>query len=216
MPWVDYIKSLEDLNKQPAFIILYSSGASGEFLAVALTDSITTIAQPEVSTCDSGRTIYREFFAHELKKGTWGINETELIYRANIARNLFKGEHYIILAHPRGDSLEFLKKYLTNIPLIEITMNNPVSYKFSARAAVAKIQSGTPLEYYNLRPPVSGYQHPKHLQVEWSDLILAHPGKTFDRIQNFIGLTGDRSIFEQRVTEYCERNQDLIKAANEV
>jgi len=217
MPWIDYVTSLEELDSQPAFIILYPSGLSGEFLASALTDSIDSIAKPRVEHKETGRTVYREFFNHALKNDyRIRINTDELIYRVNVAKNLFKGDHYVILAHPNDASIEFIDQYLNNRPLIEITMNNPISRKFAAKAAVAKIQSGVSLEGYLFRPPVTNYRHTRHLQIEWADLILDRPGEIFDVIQHFVGLSGDRAQFEQAVMAYRERNQDLIKEAHEI
>ena len=216
MPWTEYITSLEDLNDQPAFVIMYPPGLSGEFLASALADSIEAITQPPTENQDTGRTVYREFFAHELKKGPRGVNWTELIYRANVARNLYRSDHYIILVHPDHFSLKFLREYLDRRPVIEITMNNPVSHRFAALAAVAKIQSGVPLSEYLFRLGTVGYHHPRHLQIEWQDLILNRPGEVFDQIQNFVGLTGDRAKFESNVAGYRERDLALIEQAHEV
>jgi hypothetical protein len=217
MPWIDYVTSLEELDSQPAFIILYPSGLSGEFLASALTDSIDSIAKPTVEHKETGRTVYREFFNHALKNDSRiCINTDELIYRVNVARNLFKGDHYVILAHPNDMSIKFINQYLNNRPLIEITMNNLISRKFAAKAAIAKIQSGVPLEGYLSRQPVANYQHFRHLQIEWTDLILDRPGEIFDVVQHFVGLSGDRARFEQAVMAYRKRNQDLIKEAHEI
>jgi hypothetical protein len=174
------------------------------------------LARAEVETQPTGRTIYREFFCHALKDGTSVIDTEELIYRANVARNLFKGEYYIILAHPKKSSLNFIKQYLANLPLIEITIKDRIGYRFAGQAAWAKIQSGVPLNDYLSRSAVSDYQHPNHLHIEWSDLILDCPVETFDRIQEFVGLIGNKAQFEQSVTDYCERNKDLIELAREI
>jgi hypothetical protein len=220
MPLVEYIKSLEDLNDQSAFIILYRPGSSGEFLASALAESIDDITPPPTETKDNGSTIYREFFGHELKNKNNILNSTELIYRANVALNAFKSNHYIILVHPKYFTLKFLTDYLNKRPLIEIVMNNQVSRKFAESSVLIKIRNKLPAAQQkpvNYQQSIfSDYRHPLHLQIEWSDLILDRTSESFDLIQNFLGLTGNKEKFENCVAEYQERNRELIKQAYEI
>ena len=102
--------------------------------------------------------------------------------------------------------------------MVEIVVHKPKSKIFRRLAANAKI----PKEFlvpgrtydYDSYPAESSYHAKKHTRIEWEDIILNSPEEQFLRITEFLNVVGDTVIFKQLVTDYCQRNQELLKELN--
>ena len=105
------LNSIEDLNNYPAVIILYPSGASGEFIAQALSESIDSIAKTHSHWENNNRVIYADFLGRSLNSGDRIIELDKVIDRANWFLETATPGLSIILAHPEQPTLDFIKKY---------------------------------------------------------------------------------------------------------
>jgi hypothetical protein len=62
------INSVEELNQQPAVILLYPSGASGEFIAGALSESLLGFAKTQIEFENINRVKYLDFLGRSLNR----------------------------------------------------------------------------------------------------------------------------------------------------
>ena len=226
------INSLDDLKNYSLVIVLYSTGASGEFLASALTQSIPAFAK----TCDQWISKNRKTFADALGKtlnGGWHhINNQDVVQRFNSyleQSNSESDSKHLILSHPDRASLEFIQKYLCHVPTIEIVTKNLVSIKFRniSRNKVSykdyitggnnQHNNALDLEQYKsfqndstVDPKHVDYCAQQHLKVEWEHLMITDTEKTFDEICEFLNCKGSIKIFRTMVEEYLDRNQDIL------
>jgi hypothetical protein len=209
------INSVEELNSQPAVILFYPSGSSGEFIAQALSESIPAFAKTTAHWENTSRVIYSDFLGRSLNSGDKIIDPNKVIARANDYLENASPGYRIILAHPHTATSKFITEYLPDIPIIEITLFNNKSRRFSKAAAENKIPAAAVVGQninYDTRPSVSGFRTKFQLFVEWEALLLTHCEYEFDRITEFLSVTGDYDHFNQMVAEYLERNRELIEA----
>jgi hypothetical protein len=205
--------AVNELNSCPAAIIVYSSGASGEFIAWALGQSVPVVADIDAKWENNNRIIYMDFLRRNLNSGLNELNHQAILDCANRFVSKVTGDFYLIIAHPTDSSLSFIQQHLPAIPLIEITLVDPVSMNFSKRAAVGKIHKGVTKNSYDDRPSTIPYSAQRHLQVEWKDIILSNTAHEFERITNFLGLTGSAARFVELVDDYVKRNQEYLHAS---
>ena len=209
------INSVAELNSQPAVILLYPSGASGEFIAQALSESIPAFAKTEAHWENTSRVIYSDFLGRSLNSGDKIIDPEKTVARANSYLETATTGHKIILAHPHTATGKFITEYLPDIPIVEVTIFNDRSRRFSKAAAENKIPAvavaGQTINY-DTRPAVSSLRTRFQLYVEWENLLLTHSEYEFNRITEFLSVTGDSEHFKQMVKEYLERNRELIEA----
>lgn len=204
------LNSVSDLEKYKAAIIVYPSGASGEFLAWALGQCIPQIASVDAHWEDNNRIIYMDFLGRNLNSGFDELDHQQIVDFANSFISNSNGDFYLIIAHPTDSTMEFIQQHLPAFPLIEITVLDPYSMAFSKRAAVGKIHKGKTTNTYKDRPGEISYRATQHLQVEWKDMILSNPAHEFKRITNFLGLDGSAERFVELVNDYVNRNQEYL------
>ena len=219
---------IEDLSQQPLILIMYYSGSSGEFLAHALSQSLNTVTHPKIEWENQTRCKVGDYFGRSLNGGSEVINNDLVLERID---NFLKSavdikQYHIGLAHPYpAASTEFIKKYLSDVPIIEITVNRDISKKFKFYAANLKIPTEirkivTSKELLSTQPETltwtSVYQSNRHLYVEWSDLILLDSKSTFEKIKEFLNIDGDADKFLEMIDDYKERNTDLLRYINEI
>jgi hypothetical protein len=214
---------IEELNQQPLILVMYHSGSSGEFFAHALSQSLNTVTHPEISWENHTRCKFGDFFGRSLNGGAEVINNDLVIERIKqFFRSAIKIKQYHIgLSHPYPTaSIEFIKKYLPDIPIIEITVESNLSKKFKFYAANLKIPPETrrfiPKEFSEDLAWPSVYQSKRHLYVEWSDLILLDTKSSFEKIKNFLNIDGNSDKFLELINDYKERNADLLRYINEI
>jgi hypothetical protein len=202
--------TVDELNNCPASIIVYPSGASGEFIAWALGQSVPAIADINAEWENNNRIIYMDFLGRNLNSGFDELNPQAILDCANRFVSRVTSDFYLIIAHPTDSSLAFIQQHLSNLPMIEITLKDPYSMEFSKRAAVGKIHKGTTANTYQDRPGTISYCAQRHLQVEWKDIILTNPRQEFERILKFLGLQGSADRFAFLVDDYVSRNQKYL------
>jgi hypothetical protein len=210
------IRSIDELNNYPAVILMYQSGASGEFLASAFAEAIPAFARGPYNTYANGTAIsYGDFLGHALKSGYTTIDVDTVIANANFYLDRVAGARHIILAHPASSN--FIKCHLPSLPVIEISTVTPKSNEFASLAAFKKI----PKEWANplgtvarrrTRASVSGHTAEKHLLVEWEDLFLTQREHIFKQVTGFLNESGDFIKFNDLVTDYLQRNQEILDA----
>lgn len=211
---------IEDLNQQPIILIVYHSGSSGEFFAHALSQSLYTVTYPEVTWENQTRCKFGDFFGRSCNGGSETMDNELVLKRINL---FFESaveikQHHIALAHPTASSIDFIKQYLPDIPIIEISIIKELSKKFKFYAANSKIPAenrrNIPTSFqFDWKP-----QHcaKKHLYIEWSDLILTDTANAFNKIKEFLNIDGDTDKFLQMVENYKTRNLDILKSINAI
>lgn len=227
------INSVDDLKKYSLVVMLYSTGASGEFIASALVQSISAFAKTHDRWISENRKTFADALGKTLNGGWHDINNTDVIQRFNSyleQSNAESDSKHMILAHPDPASLEFIKSYLNQVPVIEIVTRDPVSIKFRniSRNKVSYldyITGGdnknnhnilTPEQYKSfqndltLNPGHINYRAQQHLSVEWQHLMITDTVKTFNKICEFLDCKGSVEIFRTMVEEYLDRNQDIL------
>lgn len=215
---------IEDLNQLPLILIMYHSGSSGEFFAHALSQCLETVTHPAVTWENQSRCKFGDFFGRSLNGGSTVIDNNIMLDRIKL---FFEDavevkQHHIGLSHPYPpSSIEFIKQYLSDIPVIEITITSEISRKFKFYAANAKIpaSSRSYVPTTELLPSFqwpSVYQAHKQLSVEWADLIILDPAGEFNRIKQFLGITGNTDKFVSMIKDYRERNIDLLTYINTI
>lgn len=213
---VKNVEVLKDFNIMP---LVYPGGASGEFLASALIQTIPSMTLTRHTWYHDieNRANFYDVFNKLLNGGHNIVDNEEIINEVNMFFYV-NGNHVkdfnIALVHPNPtSSIEWLSKYLPSAHTLEITTGRLVSQKFRNLAANAKIN-------YPGRVPItptetrqyctSGFTGPNHLQVEWEDLLIKDVEGQFRRMEEFFNTTGDLVLYKELVTDYQARNQSLI------
>jgi hypothetical protein len=226
------INSIDDLKKYSLVVMLYSTGASGEFIASALVQSIPAFAKTREQWISENRKTFADALGKTLNGGWHDINRTDVVQRFNsyLEQSIAEPDSkHLILAHPDPASLEFIQSYLNHVPTIEIVTNNPVSIKFRniSRNKVSYLDYVTggdnknnntlTLEQYKsfqndltLNPKLIDYRAQQHLSVEWQHLMITDTAKTFNEICEFLNCQGSIKTFRLMVEEYLDRNQDIL------
>jgi hypothetical protein len=210
------LNSIEDINNYPAVIILYPSGASGEFIAQALSESIYSIAKTHSHWENNNRVIYADFLGRSLNSGDRIIELDKVIGRANWFLETATPGLSIILAHPEQPTLDFIKKYIPQIPVIEIVLyqlNSKIFRKIAASNKIPRTVKHNP-DVYDRDPPSSGYTSLAQLHIEWEDIILINPQEQFLKICKFLNVEGEVENFNQLIIDYQQRNYEIIKLLN--
>jgi hypothetical protein len=213
---VKNVDVLKDFNIMP---LIYPGGASGEFLASALVQTMPrmTLTRHTWYHDKKNRANFYDAFNKLLNGGYNIIDNEEIINEVNMFFYV-NGNHIkdfnVALVHPNPvGRIEWLSKYLPSAHALEITTKRFVSQKFRTLAANAKINYPgrvpiTPMEsrWYH----TSGFTGPNHLQVEWEDFLIKDVEGQFHRMEEFFGNTGDLVLYKELVTDYRARNQSLI------
>jgi hypothetical protein len=118
----------------------------------------------------------------------------------------------IALAHPHKIGDGYIAEHFPDAPVVEITTTDRVSQKFRDLSSWKKIGIKIHNAYMHKECP---RKFARHLQVNWSDLILNNTAKEYERILTFVDATGNVDAFVSAVQDYCDRNQELIAQANE-
>lgn len=212
------LDSVKNLGGQPVVILLYNAGASGEFIAHALSETIDQFSKTPALWENQSRCKFGDYFGRTLTCGPI-INEV-LLQRVNLYYDNLKDlkAWHLGLAHCESVYLDFILEHGSAWPVIEITTNMPTSQKFQALARNSKI----PQEFLN-QPRLPGATRPntkqlawkKHLAVEWSELIMTDTIHCYSKIVEFLGGNGNTDGFVDMVQNYKMRNQDLIKELDE-
>jgi len=226
------IDSVDDLKQYSLVLLLYSTGASGEFVASALTHSMPDFARTQEQWISHNRKTFADALGKTLNGGWHDIKTQDVVQRFNSYLEQIDNTptvQHLTLAHPDPASLDFIQKYLDHVPTVEIVTNNPVSIKFRniSRNKVSYDDYVTggdnqhnnaldPEQYkffqndQTLNPRSIDYRAQQHLCVEWQDLMLTDTTKTFNAICEFLNCEGSVKIFRSMVEEYLDRNQDIL------
>jgi hypothetical protein len=214
------INSVEELNQQPAVILLYPSGASGEFVAGALSESIPDFAKTQIEFENINRVKYLDFLGRSLNSGDDPLDHQLIVDRANIFLNQCTPGQYLILAHGDRPAVDFIHAYLSCIPVIEIVIHKAKSKLFRQLAATEKI----PKEFkranrdydYSKMPSSTRETFHRHITVEWEDLLLTNTDQEYAKIVQFLNTSGSVDVFKTLLSEYLIRNQDYITQINAI
>lgn len=210
------LSSPEELVDQPVVVVLYDAGASGEFVAHALSQSIEEFAKTGMIWENEDRCKFKDFFGRSLNNGQ--IIDDLLISRINLyfENIVAPGQWHMGMAHGQPEYLDFLQKYGLNWPVIELTTLHPVSKKFQLLARNKKLpglEHAVPKKNFTSRD--LGFKVPKHLQIEWRDLLLSDTKNTYSEITGFLGAHGDPDLFQTLIDDYVNKNQELIQRSHE-
>lgn len=212
---IESVDALKNFNIMP---LIYPGGASGEFLASALVQTMPkmTLTRYTWYNNNQSRANFYDAFNKLLNGGHTIIDNEEIINEVNMFFYV-NGNHLrdfnIALVHPTPySSIEWLSTYLKDSRTLEITTKTPRSKRFRAAAANAKIiyPGRVPIDSNGSRYSESFFDGPNHLQMEWEDIFLNDIEGQFRRMETFFGDTGDYRLYKELVTDYIARNQSLI------
>jgi hypothetical protein len=215
------LNSIKEISNHPVIVLLYKSGASGEFLSYALTESIDQFTKTTMSWENTNRCVVQDYFGRSLLYGP--ITEDVLLPRIDLFFKMSRcvGSKHMGLSHFQPHQLDFIKNYNTSWPVVEVTTLQPVSEKFQLLSRNSKISKKYITPNYNKNEKINntttdmGIKLNRHLQIEWSDLLLTNTCATYSKILQFLDCTGNVDQFGIMVNDYVSRNQDLIKIAYE-
>ena len=212
---VESVDALKNFNIMP---LIYPSGASGEFLASALVQTMPrmTLTRYTWYNTNESRANFYDVFSKLLNGGHQVIDDKEIINATNMFFYV-NGNHLrdfnIALVHPQPtSSIDWLLRHLRDSYVLEIIIHKPRSRRFSVLAANAKINypGRIPININKHRQSQSYFEGPNHLRVEWEDFLLTDVEGQFHRMEEFFGTTGDLKLYKELVTDYWARNQSLI------
>jgi hypothetical protein len=216
--------TIEMIKNLPSVIILYPAGASGEFIAYALTNCIGGTTQTETHWEDGNRCKYFDLYDRCLNSGFDSITTDMVIESVDrfsqlLDRNIFNTISFG-LAHPRDSSLAFINQYLSNVPIIQIVVNNTKSKMFVTMAAHHKIHKTNILSVENCKNRTryintNQYHGPNPIiKVEWEDMLLTNTEETFSTIEKFLNVSGNVTKFQELVETYIEKNNNILSIIN--
>jgi hypothetical protein len=210
---VESVHALKNFNVMP---LIYPSGASGEFLAGALVQTMPrmTLTRHTWHNNDESRANFYDVFNKLLNGGHQVIHNEEIINEVNMFLYV-NGNHLqdfnIALVHPDPtSSIDWLLQYLKESWVLEITTCNTRSQRFRTLAANTKISRPERYPVDGADYTQSWFEGPNHLRVEWEDFLLTDVEGQFHRMEEFFGTTGDLVLYKELVTDYRARNQPLI------
>lgn len=214
------INFIEELNQQSAVILLYPSGASGEFIATSLSESIPSFTKTQIEFENVNRVKYLDFLGRSLNSGDNLLNHNLIVKRANVFLDQCIPGTHLILAHGDQPAIDFIHNYLSSIPVIEIVVHKARSKLFRHLAATEKIpkefkRPGKNYDYINMRPSTGETFH-KHITVEWEDLLLSNTNQEYAKIVKFLGTSGSIEVFNTLLADYLIRNQNYISQVNAI
>lgn len=213
MQGLPVLSSADEIALQKVAVLLYPSGASGEFLGYALTESFPAFTKTHQHWENVSRCKFFDFFNRCLTSGFNPVPPEEVV--AGI--NLYQSKNTLAdismgLCHIDKPSLSFLRQWCKSFPTIEIVTRKDISKSFRVLAEQSKISA----EDRNGRESDSRhYTHsyyfcPRHLEVEWSDILLTDTANTFKAIENFLGMAGSIDTFQSMVADYLKRNEKIF------
>jgi hypothetical protein len=211
------LSCLSQINQLSGTNIIYVSGSSGEFFSFMLSEAFTDISKfhnkfSGQTNCYShnDRVLFNDFFGRSLLTGTACNDDHDLVLK----RINWYLEHsepnsgmHLGIAHPHTEYLDFLDKYCCSWKSITITINNAASRIFCELSKQQKLQSGKIDNHYQ---NLSRCCKETNLNIEWQDFILESSDCVFVKLENFLEIKGNFSIFENMRRDYCERNHQLI------
>lgn len=217
--------TIEIIKNLPSAIVLYPAGASGEFIAYALTNCIKGTTLTKTHWEDGSRCKYFDLYDRSLNSGFDTITTDMVIENVNRFSQLLKRNINDTisfgLAHPRDASLTFISQYLPTVPIIQIVINNMKSKMFITAAAQYKIHKKGILsieackretKYCNTKQ----YHGPNPIiKIEWEDMLLTNTKETFAAIEKFLNVNGDVAKFQELVYSYIEKNNNILRIIDE-
>lgn len=211
------INNTGDLHQLPAVLVAYEAGSSGEFLGWALSQSFDGIAKQPSSWVGQDRVSFKDLFGKKLANGDVEINIRELFNKINyqLPQHPDNALH-VGLVHPRPyASVRFVNQYMPNLPMIQIVCYQMVSKQFRTIAASFKLSPGTGYNKFNFFLPnemawADQFVNPK-IKVEWLSLFMTNTQREFQRIEEFLGQTGNFEVFQGLVDDYLARNQEILQ-----
>lgn len=218
--------TIDHVARQPIVILVYFAGSSGEFLAWALTESISGITKTSAHWEDNGRCKYSDALGRSLNGGNDPVLADRVVERFKLyCENNTLDKKHLALAHPDAASIDFISCHLGSLDMIEITMNSETSRQFRYIAAATKItpqdieNSGILRPWWSLEKCFSNdlvsnkinYSAPNHLKIEWEDIMLRDTTRSLDSIAQFVGGRADHTVYRSMLAEYLQRNQEIFK-----
>lgn len=207
------MKSIEELKDQSVAVLVYPSGASGEFLGYAITESFPAFTKTHQHWENVSRCKFFDYFDRCLTSGLDPVDANNVVRGINLyqSKNTL-ADISLGLCHIDQPSLGFLRQWGNNLPTIEIVTRKHLSKSFRVLAEQSKIsaadRAGKQTGSYDYEH--SYYQCPDHLQIEWSDILLTDTVDAFEAIENFLGTTGSVGQFQSMVADYLKRNAKIF------
>jgi hypothetical protein len=211
------LTSINEISNHPVVVLLYKSGASGEFLSHALNQTIDQFTKTTMHWENTNRCIVQDYFGRTLLSGT--ITEDVLLPRIN---QYFKmspriGTRHMGISHFQPHQIDFIKNYGAAWPVIEITTLNSISKKFQQLSRISKIyKKHQPTNHSNKINATAtdiGFTPNGHLTLEWVELFQTDTRKVYSDILKFLNCTGDADQFVGMINDYVNRNQSLLQSA---
>ena len=212
------VTELHKLDHLPVVLLVYESGSSGEFLAAALSQSLEGFYQAEIKWENNWRCLFQDSFGRALSWGHHVIDYKLLLRNFDhvLMTTTVIDQHYIVTVHPRPvASMDFVLEYLSSRPMIKITCQNKMSKQFRKLSCFYKLKGwdrdiNNRLNLENEQGWVTQFTNPA-IEVEWQDIVLNHPKREFERIQEFLGQQGNWEVFSQMLQDYVARNQEILQ-----
>lgn len=221
------VLSIDEIAQYPITILLYPAGASGEFLAWALSESLTGFTKPHCEWENHSRCKYSDVLGRSLNGGNNPILEHKVIERFNTyVKNNQLGSQHLALCHTDRVSLEFVQRYFSQCAIIEITTTTTASltFRYNSQSKITDqdIENAGRQrdEHYfscpdlatflNKHKPATLTFSQPHLKVEWERVILTDTANEFERIAEFVNCAGSADTFQSMVTDYALRNNIAI------
>lgn len=211
------LTSLKEISNHPVVILLYKSGASGEFLSHALTQSIYQFTKTPATWENTHRCIVQDYFGRSLLVGP--LTEDVLLPRINLYFKMARviGTRHIGISHFQPHQIEFIKNYGATWPVIEITTLHPVSEQFQQLARNSKIPNKYQPTSYDKNNKINatakdiGFVPNRHLKLEWVELFQTDTCNAYSKILKFLDCTGNVDQFVDMISDYVNRNQRLLQ-----
>lgn len=216
-----HIADLNAINNNNTIIVLYPSGASGEFLAGTIAMVFDGVHSSQLNEYSSEtRYNYFDIFDRTLNSSSEFVNYRVVLDGVNnyLVTNDSDLKH-LGLAHSVQETVDFLGDYLSQCQVIEVVTGTQESKRFRIEAANSKIpkhQNFTAAERAGFTQCATLFSASQcsmvsKLCVEWSDLFLYHTEATIERIEDFLKMKCDCGEFKNRIYDYLHRNQALIE-----
>lgn len=207
------INDLKDFNIMP---LIYPGGASGEFFASALSQTMPRVTLSRSSFYDNipNRVNFYDIFNKHLGGGHLDIDNETILDEVNMFYYVNSGtikDFNIALVHPQPPgSISWLLENLRNSYTLEIITKNLRSRRFRTLATNMKVNFPDRPFIDGSRYVLSEFSGPHHLRLEWEELLLTDVEGQFRKVEEFLDDTGDFKLYKELVTEYVARNQSLI------
>lgn len=215
------VTSFDQINNTNTIIVLYPSGASGEFLAGTIAKSFDLVHSSSLNDyVTHNRYTYFDLFDRELSSSADPLNENQILDGINnyFSTNNDVNKAHIGLSHPTKHCVEFIEKHLNNARIVEITTVHTLSKKFRVVAAENKIpkhEHFTAHERYNFQMGAMKYDQSlcevvHKLTIEWVELFAGNPENIIQPLEKFLMSQCDREMFVSLVQEYIQKNKPIL------